>query len=276
MEEYYKIAKAIEYIKANFKSQPSLDEIAAATNLSPFHFQRLFTEWAGVSPKKFLSFLTLEYAKTALKSGTLSDAAYNSGLSGTGRLHDLFVSIVGMTPGEYKNSGEGLIIYYSNNASIFGNYLIASTTKGICELLFYEEGNQNPLNELKILWTKAKLVEGSDENHEKVRAFFNNDFKDTDKIKLHLKGTEFQVKVWQALLKIPEGAMCSNNSIAQVINKPMASRAVGSAIGSNPIAFIIPCHRVIKSAGGIGEYRWGSIRKQALLGWEAARNCGDS
>jgi len=259
-----------------FKSQPSLDEIAAATNLSPFHFQRLFTEWAGVSPKKFLSFLTLEYAKTALKSGTLSDAAYNSGLSGTGRLHDLFVSIVGMTPGEYKNSGEGLIIYYSNNASIFGNYLIASTTKGICELLFYEEGNQNPLNELKILWTKAKLVEGSDENHEKVRAFFNNDFKDTDKIKLHLKGTEFQVKVWQALLKIPEGAMCSYNSIAQVINKPMASRAVGSAIGSNPIAFIIPCHRVIKSAGGIGEYRWGSIRKQALLGWEAARNCGDS
>jgi len=276
MEEYYKIAKAIEYIKIHFKSQPSLEEVAQAINLSPFHFQRLFTEWAGVSPKRFLSFLTLEYAKTALKSGTLSEAAYNSGLSGTGRLHDLFVNIEGMTPGEYKNGGENLTIYYSNNKSTFGNYLIASTTKGICELLFYQEGTQNPLNELKILWPKAKLVEGSDANHEKVRAFFNNDFKDVDKIKLHLKGTEFQIKVWQALLKIPEGTVCSYNSIAQVINKPTASRAVGSAIGNNPIAFIIPCHRVIKSAGGIGEYRWGSVRKQALIGWEAAKNSDNS
>ncbi len=276
MDEYYKIAKAIDYIKTNFKNQPSLDEIAVAINLSPFHFQRLFTEWAGVSPKKFLSFLTLEYAKTCLMSNTLSEASYNAGLSGTGRLHDLFVGIEGMTPGEYKNGGESLSISYTtSNSSAFGNYLIASTSKGICQLLFYEDDEESVIKELRTLWLKAKLVEGNDDNHEIVRDFFKNDFKDANKIKLHLKGTEFQVKVWEALLKIPEGAIRSYNSIAQAIDKPTANRAVGSAIGDNPIAFIIPCHRVIKSAGGIGEYRWGSARKQLMLGWEAAKNCED-
>ena len=275
MENYYKVAKAIEYIKTNFKNQPSLDEVASAIHLSPFHFQRLFTEWAGVSPKKFLSFLTIEYAKEALKSNNLSETAFNSGLSGTGRLHDLFVNIEGMTPGEYKNGGENLTIYYSTNASLFGNYLIASTNKGICELLYYDGDEQTALNELKNLWPKAILLKGEDINHEKVRAFFRNNFNDTDKIKLHLKGTDFQIKVWEALLKIPEGAMQSYNKIAQSIDKPKASRAVGSAIGDNRIAFIIPCHRVIKSVGGIGEYRWGSVRKQAILGWEAANNSKD-
>lgn len=276
MTNYNRIAQAIDYIKTNFKRQPSLDEVAHNIHLSPYHFQKLFTEWAGVSPKKFLQYLSIEYAKKILKeqTATLFDTSFQTGLSGTGRLHDLFVQIEGMTPGEFKNDAKDLTINYSFQTCQFGHYLIASTTKGICNLFFYEENNM-VYDDLKRLWKKAVFLQAEDAHQKKVIQFFNNDFSDTQKIKLHLKGTAFQIKVWQALLHIPEGHLASYSHIAKNIQHATASRAVGSAIGSNPIGFIIPCHRVIKSVGGIGEYRWGQTRKAAMIGWEAGKVYGD-
>jgi AraC family transcriptional regulator of adaptative response/methylated-DNA-[protein]-cysteine methyltransferase len=272
--DYERIARAIEYITNNIKEQPSLDQVAEIVHLSPFHFQRIFSEWAGVSPKKFLQFLTVEYAKKILSetiSKTLSETAIQVGLSGTSRLHDLFINIEGMTPGEYKNGGANLSIQYSLRESQFGKYLIASTGKGISNLYFYDSDESNVLSELKTTWINAKIQEGSDAHQEKIVRFFNHDFSDAEKIKLHLKGTDFQIKVWEALLKIPQGSLSTYGQIATNIQQPNASRAVGTAIGSNQVGFIIPCHRVIKSVGGIGEFRWGSIRKRAMIGWEASK-----
>lgn len=271
---YERIANAIEYITKNVKKQPTLEEIAEAVHISPFHFQRKFTEWAGVSPKKFLQFLTISYAKKILSSSKfipLSEAAEQTGLSGSSRLHDLFVTIEGMTPGEYKNGGENLTIYYSIRESLFGNYLVASTGKGISNLYFFEGDEKKVIHELKGNWKKAKVLEGEDEHQEKVARFFTTDLNEIDKIKLHLKGTAFQLKVWEALLKIPQGTLTTYGEIANSLQAPNASRAVGTAIGSNQVGFIIPCHRVIKSAGGIGEFRWGSIRKKVMIGWEASQ-----
>ncbi|PJZ56255.1 bifunctional helix-turn-helix domain-containing protein/methylated-DNA--[protein]-cysteine S-methyltransferase [Leptospira barantonii] len=274
MDHYKKIANAIQFIQQHALSQPELDEIAQSVNLSPFHFQRLFTEWAGVSPKQFLQYLTLQSAKAILNKpeATLFDAAYETGLSGTGRLHDLFVKIEGMTPGEFKNGGEKLKIRYSFQKSVFGDYLIASTEKGICNLFFYDISKERIVSELKEQWNQAELVLQLDENQERVVKFFDQTSTKKEKIRLHLKGTDFQIKVWEALLKIPEGRLFSYLDIADSIGQESASRAVGTAIGKNPIGYLIPCHRVIKSTGGIGEYRWGSERKIAMIGWEASRN----
>ncbi len=272
--DFDRISKAIDFISKNIKAQPSLEEVAEVVHLSPYHFQRMFTEWAGVSPKKFLQFLTIEYAKKVLEtssSRTLADAAELTGLSTTSRLHDLFVNIEGMTPGEYKNGGENLTIRYSIRNSQFGDYLIASTGKGISNLYFFDGEEKNVIEELKASWINASIKEGTDEDQSKVARFFANDFADSEKIKLHLKGTAFQIKVWEALLKIPQGVLTSYGQIAGSMNQANASRAVGTAIGSNPVGFIIPCHRVIKSVGGIGEFRWGSHRKKAMIGWEASR-----
>lgn len=276
MNNYQRIAQAIEYIKDNFKQQPNLDAIAERIHLSAYHFQRLFTEWAGVSPKKFVQYLSIDYTKQLLKNKitTLFDASFQAGLSGTGRLHDLFINIEGMTPGEFKNDAQNLTINYSFQECQFGHYLVASTDKGICNLFFYEDKN-DAYNEVKELWQKAKLKESKDKHQDQILKFFNNDFSDPQKIKLHLKGTDFQIKVWEALLRIPEGHLKSYMDIAETIQLPKASRAVGTAIGSNPVGFIIPCHRVIKSVGGIGEYRWGRTRKMAMIGWEAAKVYGD-
>lgn len=270
--DYNRIATAIDYLKENFKSQPSLDEVAEKVHLSPFHFQRLFTEWAGVSPKKFLQFLSIEYAKSVLKEkqATLFDVADETGLSSTGRLHDLFVKIEGMTPGEYKNGGESLKINYSFQSSIFGKLLIASTTKGICYLAFTENEETN-LSELKIYFPKAKFQETTDSIQQQALSVFLDNESFVDQIKLHLKGTDFQLKVWNSLLQIPQGKLSSYGSIAHSIDNPKASRAVGTAIGDNPVAFLIPCHRVIQSSGMYGQYRWGSVRKKVLIGWEAAQ-----
>jgi AraC family transcriptional regulator of adaptative response/methylated-DNA-[protein]-cysteine methyltransferase len=273
-KDYERIARAIEYITKNSIEQPSLEQIAEIVHLSPFHFQRLFTEWAGVSPKKFLQYLTVEYAKKILsevQSKSLIETSQQVGLSGTSRLHDLFVNIEGMTPGEYKNGGENLSIVYSIRECQFGSYLVASTDKGISNLYFFDGDKSKIFLELKSTWPKAKILEGTDDHQEKVVQFFNHDFSNVEKIKLHLKGTEFQLKVWEALLKIPQGSLLSYGQIAHNIQQPSASRAVGTAIGSNQVGFIIPCHRVIKNLGGIGEFRWGSIRKKAIIGWEASK-----
>jgi AraC family transcriptional regulator, regulatory protein of adaptative response / methylated-DNA-[protein]-cysteine methyltransferase len=273
---FARIAEAIEFLTKNFREQPSLEEVAEKIHVSPFHFQRLFTEWAGVSPKKFLQFLTVDYAKSLLKekNATLSDAAFETGLSGTGRLHDLFIKIEGMTPGEYKNGGAALSINYSYAESPFGKILVASTGKGICHMAFADE-EENALAELKQQFPNALYKQVVDLIQQNALYIFSRDWSRPGEIKLHLKGTPFQLKVWETLLKIPSGSLTSYKTIAEKINHPNALRAVGSAIGQNPVACIIPCHRVIQSAGTFGNYHWGASRKSAMIGWEATRILAD-
>jgi len=268
---FSRIAEAIDYIKDNFKTQPGLEEVAEKIHLSPFHFQRLFTEWAGVSPKKFLQYLTVEHAKKMLKENqaTLFETAFETGLSGTGRLHDLFINIEGMTPGEYKNGGENLSINYSFAESPFGNILVASTAKGICHIAFADE-EKKALEALQKTFPNADYKQVVDLAQQNVLYIFTHDWSKLNQVRLHLKGTEFQLKVWETLLKIPMGQLTTYGNIAKQIQQPNASRAVGTAIGDNPVAFLIPCHRVIQSTGVFGQYHWGSTRKTAIIGWEAA------
>lgn len=271
---YNRIAEAIEFYRHNFRDQPSLDTVAGHVHVSPFHFQRMFKDWAGVTPKQFLQYLTLEHAKQVLKRGlevTLVDAAFESGLSGTSRLHDLFIKVEGMTPGEYKNGGEQLAINYSFAESPFGNILIASTHKGICYMSFADGEEAVALQELRDHFPNAKYRQLSDTIQQNALFIFTRDWNKLHEIKLHLKGTPFQIKVWEALLKIPMGGLSTYSGLAGKLNQPQASRAVGSAVGANPVAFLIPCHRVIKSTGEFGNYHWGSTRKNAMIGWEASK-----
>jgi len=270
MTDYERIKKAIEFIHSNFQQQPDLDAVAKEVHLSPFHFQRLFKDWAGVSPKKFLQYISLQHAKKLLQQHTVSDAAYETGLSGSSRLHDLFISIEGMTPGEFKNGGEQLHINYSFAETPFGNIIVASTAKGICHLAFADD-EKGALQQLQSQFPKAHFRQVVDTIQQNALFIFTQDWKDLSKIKLHLKGTAFQIKVWEALLKIPMGDVSTYSGIAKHINNANASRAVGTAIGDNPVAFLIPCHRVIRSTGDFGQYHWGSIRKTAMIGWEAAK-----
>lgn len=270
---YSRIAEAIEYIKENYTEQPTLEEIAKKVHLSPFHFQKMFTDWAGVSPKKFLQFISVQHAKQILNNSqtTLFETAYKTGLSGTGRLHDLFVKIEGMTPGEYKNKGKKLAINYCFTECLFGQILVASTGKGICYMGFSDD-KQMAFSELKKRFPKASFIQQTDEIQQNALQIYTQDWSKLDTIKLHLRGTDFQLKVWEALLKIPSGNLTTYGSIAKSIQQPNASRAVGTAIGNNPIAFLIPCHRVIRSTGVFGGYMWGKTRKTAIIGWEASKN----
>ncbi|CAN5490081.1 methylated-DNA--[protein]-cysteine S-methyltransferase [soil metagenome] len=268
---YNRVADAIDYIKSNFKAQPNLDEVAEKVHVSPFHFQRLFSEWAGTSPKKFLQYISLEHAKKLLKANaTLFETACETGLSGTGRLHDLFVNIEGMTPADYKNGGENLAINYSFAGTPFGNMLVASTPKGICYMAFFEE-EQTAFGILQNHFPNASFSRNLDLMQQNALFIFQNDWSKRNKIKLHLKGTSFQLKVWETLLKIPMGQLSTYGSIARKIEKPNAARAVGTAIGSNPVAFLIPCHRVIQATGNFDGYMWGNTRKTAIIGWESAK-----
>lgn len=271
--DYARIAQAIGYIRDNFKRQPRLEEVAAQVALSPAHFQRMFTDWAGISPKKFLQYTSIDHAKKILAQTrtTLLDAAVRTGLSGTGRLHDLFVGIEGMTPGEYKNGGENLSISYSFAPTPFGEVIVASTGKGICALEFVEN-RASALASLQRRFANAKFSFGTDSAQCSALRIFSQDWSCPEKIRLYLKGTEFQLKVWQALLRIPSGGLSSYGDIAAAIGRQGAGRAVGGAIGDNPVAYIIPCHRVILSSGHTGNYHWGELRKAAIIGWEAAQN----
>jgi AraC family transcriptional regulator of adaptative response/methylated-DNA-[protein]-cysteine methyltransferase len=226
----------------------------------------MFTDWAGVSPKKFLQFLSIGHARNILKDkqATLFDAAFETGLSGTGRLHDLFISIEGMTPGEFKNGGEDLTIHYSYAESPFGNILVASTAKGICHMAFADD-EQLALEELKTTFPNATYRQMVDIFQQQALYIFTHDWKQLSHIKLHLKGTPFQLKVWEILLKIPMGQLASYGNIAASLGNPNASRAVGSAVGDNPVAFLIPCHRVIQSSGVLGQYHWGSTRAASAV-----------
>jgi len=269
MNDYQRIAKAIDFISAHFREQPSLEQVAESVHLSPFHFQRLFTQWAGISPKKFQQFLSLSFSKGIMKTSNvpLSEVAYEAGFSGSSRLHDLFVTIEAMTPGAYKNRGSDLTIYYSFHDTPFGRVLIASTTLGVCKMEFVDSDTTG-LPFLRNEWPEANLVHDQPKNQPVVDLMFSNSGQPNGQINLNLKGTPFQLKVWEALLKIPEGQLATYSQIADFIGHPGASRAVGTAIGSNPVAVLIPCHRVIRSDGGIGGYHWGNDRKLSLIAWE--------
>jgi AraC family transcriptional regulator of adaptative response/methylated-DNA-[protein]-cysteine methyltransferase len=269
--DYSRIEKAIAYINHNFREQPSLEEISTAVNMSPFHFQRLFSEWAGVSPKKFLQYVSLRYAKHLLqRNTTLMNVSNEIGLSSSSRLHDLFINIEGMTPGEFKNGGAGLTINYSFRESPFGNIIIASTNKGVCYIHF-QNNESVALRDLKACFPSAVYHQAEDKYQKDALLIFQKNGGQTDPIKLHLRGTRFQIKVWESLLKIPTGALSTYGDIAKKIGNPKAARAVGTAIGANPIAFLIPCHRVIQSNGKFGGYMWGAEKKMAIIGWEAAK-----
>lgn len=271
MTDYKRIAKAIEYIEKNATEQPNLEEIAQAVHLSPYHFHRLFKDWAGVTPKNFLQYISLNHAKKMLNENrTIEDATFHTGLSSTSRLHDLFVNIEGMTPGEFKNGGKELKIKYYFTNSPFGRLMIASTGKGVCNLLFVSSDEQGR-ETLQNIWYSADLIEDKDDHIINVEKIFNSDWKDLDRIKLHISGSDFQIRVWETLLKIPTGKLLTYSEIAESIDNPKASRAVGTALAKNPVAYLIPCHRVIKKVGEFGEYQWGNIRKIAIIGWELSK-----
>jgi len=270
--DYQRIERAIDYITMHFKEQPNLESIAEVVGLSPFHFQRLFTQWAGTSPKQFLHYISLDYARKLLKdSHSLFDTAYLTGLSSTSRLHDLFVHIEAMTPAEYQRGGESLSIEYSFSATPFGTVIVASTARGICHMAFISD-EVTAIHDLKLRFPNAHYTLQFNNLHQQALSFFDTKREDSDKLQLHLKGTPFQLKVWEALLKIPVGQLTTYGTISSNINQPKASRAVGTAIGQNPVAFIIPCHRVIQASGLMGGYMWGTTRKRAIIGWECTHN----
>ena len=273
-ETYQRIARAIAFIRQHHLEQPSLATVAHHVNLSEYHFQRLFTQWAGISPKRFSQYLTLDYAKSKITAtNNLIELALESGLSSTGRLHDLFVTLEAMSPGEYKAAGAGLKIRYGLHESTFGTCLIAMTERGICNLLFLDTENQ-PLAEKRLHeeWPNATVVY----DQQATGAIHSHIFDPSKKspLKLHIKGTNFQIQVWRALLNIPFGGLTTYQGLAQAIGKPTAARAIGNALGRNPVGYLIPCHRVIRGSGEIGGYRWGLDRKTALLGWEAGQSEG--
>jgi AraC family transcriptional regulator, regulatory protein of adaptative response / methylated-DNA-[protein]-cysteine methyltransferase len=273
-KDYLVVSKLLDYMDKNFRNQPELDDLARIVNLSPFHLQKVFTRWVGISPKKFIQFATLEYAKKVLdESHSVLDATYESGLSSPGRTHDLFVNIEAVTPGEYRNRGKGLGIFYGIHDSPFGYALIAVTERGLCGLSFHDrKDDKEGLGYLSKKWMNAELHESCI----KTKVYFDKIFGNVSiepgsKIPLVLKGTPFQVKVWEALLRIPAGQLTTYHDIARMIGQNNANRAVGSAIGANPVSYLIPCHRVIQSMGIIGNYRWGPVRKKIIIGWEAAK-----
>jgi AraC family transcriptional regulator of adaptative response/methylated-DNA-[protein]-cysteine methyltransferase len=271
-EDYLRIEQAIRYLEKNARRQPELSEIAGAVGLSEFHFQRLFTRWAGISPKRFLQFVTKENAKGLLdRSGNLLDTTLQVGLSGPGRLHDLFVSAEAVTPGEYKSRGAGLTIRYGLHPSPFGQCLIGITERGICHLGFVQSSEGDAVDELFSGWKQASLVEDQPATAPLVEPIFDLSRRADMPLRLHLRGTNFQLKVWEALLRIEPGNVTTYGHIAALLGRPGAMRAVGNAVGQNPVPVLVPCHRVIRSLGEFGNYRYGAARKKAMLGWELSK-----
>jgi AraC family transcriptional regulator of adaptative response/methylated-DNA-[protein]-cysteine methyltransferase len=272
-EDYERIAEAIRFLEANFQQQPSLNEVASHLHLSEYHFQRLFTRWVGVSPKRYLQFLTKEYAKQLLPASNLLETTYAAGLSSPSRLHDLFVTWEAVTPGEYKQHGAGLTITYGVLPSPFGACLLGLTERGICDLEFVEAGDgQTQIESFKRRWRQAQVVRDEDRvtpTLEQVFAPYVG--QKTEPLRLFVQGTNFQIKVWEALLAIEPGSVVSYRDVAERIGAPKASRAVGQAVANNPLPVVIPCHRVIRTDGKLGGYRYGITRKKAMLAWEMSR-----
>lgn len=272
--DYQRIEQALHFVEASFPERPSLDEIAASVHLSKYHFQRLFKRWAGISPTQFLQYLTVEYAKERLlESQSVLDTTLDAGLSSPGRLHDLFVTFEAVTPGEYKGQGAGLNITYGFHDTPFGTCFVAETSRGICSLQFVAEDDlQGTLEPLVKQWPKAEFSRNDGRTQPLIdQIFAPAKSRSAHPFNLQVRGTNFQVNVWRALLSVPPGAMVSYQDIAAHVGNPKASQAVGNAIARNPVAYLIPCHRVISKVGQIHNYRWGATRKKAMLGWEASR-----
>ena len=270
-DTYRTVARAIRYLRDHQSEQPDLAAVATHVHLSKFHFQRLFTEWAGVSPKAYLQHLTLQRAKQALRAGrTTLSAAYTSGLSGNGPLHAHFIKLEACTPGEFRQRGTGLTIRYARFSTPFGEALVAETDRGICSLAFLMEG-EDALASLRADYPEARLCEALGPQAARVQQYFRDWKVPGTPIGLDLRGTPFQLQVWRALLRVPGGEAVAYGDLAAAIGKPTASRAVGTAVGRNPVAYLIPCHRVLRGDGQLGGYRWGPERKAVINGWEAAR-----
>lgn len=276
--DYRRIERAINFIEENIDSRPDLAAVAHVAGLSDFHFQRLFSRMVGISPKRYEQFLTKEAAKKLLAgSESLLDAAYEVGLSGPGRLHDLFVSCEAVTPGEWKSRGAGLSIGYGFHPTPFGEAMLASTDKGICALYFAaEDSREEVLARLREEWRNARIAPDQDRTAGIIERIFAGTSNARAPLTLYLRGTNFQVKVWEALLAIPPGRLATYEDVARKIGDPTATRAVGSAVGRNPIAYIIPCHRVIRKTGELGGYHWGTGRKRLILAWEASKFARDT
>ena len=272
-DDYVRIEKAIHYLEENFHRQPGLKELARQAGLSEYHFHRLFSRWAGISPKRFLQFLTADHARRLLReSANVLDAAHETGLTGPGRLHDLVVNVYAMTPGELKEEGAGLTIRFGVHPSPFGDCLVAATDRGICALSFLSgERGREKWKELGTQWRRAAFRKNQAETKDVANRIFDpSRWKNGSPVSVIVRGTNFQVRVWEALVRIPPGCAVSYEQVASRIGEPASARPVGSAVARNPVAFLIPCHRVIRKTGDFGEYGSGSARKKAILAWEAA------
>lgn len=277
-EDYSRIARALQYFKDRSGDRPDFRGAADAVGLSEFHFHRMFKRWAGITPKQFTAYLSVDHAKRLLlESHSVLDAAYDAGLSGPGRLHDLFVTLEAVTPGEFKEKGSGLVIQYGFHPTPFGLSLTAATERGVCGLSFLKAGEEaKELRALKESWPGAVFIENGRKTGDYIQRIFSRpgSVKKQGPLPLTVRGTNFQIKVWEALLKVPSGCVISYSDLARRMGMPRAARAVGSAVAMNPAAYLIPCHRVIKSMGICGKFRWDAPRKQAMLAWEAARAGG--
>lgn len=273
-ETYERIAKAIAFMRQNHLQQPDLETVAQHVHLSEYHFQRLFTRWAGISPKRFLQYLTVEYAKSKIaETKNLLALTVDVGLSSPGRLHDLFVKLEAMSPGEFKAGGAGLHIWYGVHETPFGNCLIATTARGICNVQFLDKTSQETAEyTLRAEWKNAEITCDRQLTKEIIDRIFHPVTNNSSPLVVHVKGTNFQIQVWRALLRVPFGGITTYQGLAAAISRPTAARAVGNAVGRNPVAYLIPCHRVIRESSEMGGYRWGLERKTVLLGWEASQN----
>ncbi len=271
--DYARIERAIEFLDQHFRLQPSLSDVAAVVGLSEYHFHRMFRRWAGVSPKRFLQFLTVAHAKEQLRAGSsVLNTTVDTGLSSASRLHDLFVTTTAVTPGQYKLRGSGLRISWGFHPTPFGDCFLATNGKGVCGLEFVTEAERDDaVRRLRSSWSAASVHEDTAATRLMTARIFQPCASGSLPIPIHLQGTNFQIKVWEALLRIPPGRLTTYHDLAEAIGRPHSNRAVAAAVARNPIAYLIPCHRVIRRSGAFGEYRWGAVRKKALLGWEAAR-----
>ncbi len=272
--DYQRIERALAYLDANRADQPSLEDVADQVGLSPFHFQRIFRDWVGISPKRFLQYLTVEHARRCLtETRSVLETTFEAGLSSPGRLHDLMVAVDAVTPGEYKRRGEGLTIRWGSGETPFGDALIGATERGVCWLAFPDDdGRSDAVEDLRESFCNAEFREDqATAALWRDRIFTPQGGCDGEPLPVLLSGTNFQLKVWEALLKVPSGGLCSYQDLAALMGRPTATRAVASAVAANHIAYLIPCHRVIRSMGAFGQYRWGAARKQAIVGWEQAQ-----
>jgi AraC family transcriptional regulator of adaptative response/methylated-DNA-[protein]-cysteine methyltransferase len=274
MTDYERVEKVIQYLIDHHAEQPGLESLAKVIGLSKFHFQKIFSRWAGVTPKMFLKFLTAHDAKTLLRRSTNAlDVSFQIGLSGPGRLHDLLVTLDGVTPGEFKSQGAGIEIRYGFHPTPFGQGLIGITSRGVCHLAFLKNKKDQPsaLRQLRHHWPKAVITRDQTRSADVIRWIFQRPAR-KQSIRVFLRGTPFQLRVWESLLRISPGRVSSYSGVARFLGMPKASRAVGGAVASNPVAYLIPCHRVIRQTGLIGQYRWGPKRKKMMLLREQMRD----